>query len=543
MIGRDAELEKISRFLCRLPAGGIQVMVIEGPPGSGKSRLLCEAGRLARQQGFTVRSSTLAPAAGAAPAASRTGSRPASAAAGVSRGAETPELTVVDGAHSLAPAAIAALLSLQESASSRAACMIAVRRSCWRDGSRPGPGGFAGPERIRLPPLADGAVSEIAASALGARPGDALTGLLRAATGNPLLVMELIRGLGEEHALAISAGTAVLTTSRVPDRVGVVVRDWLCGLSEATRQFLWEAATLGESFTLSELARLRGEPPAALVPALDEALEYLLASSGGDRFAFRHPLLWRVLAEAGPGLRPAERAAPRERARAAARPAGLPGPPAQRHGTASQLVPALLLARGSLQRPLHRGVREDLCSGLAYAMASAGESADFRACSAQARLIGGLFTHDESKARRRARQILAGEPPTQVGQAIAATVASNLAWADGRLDSGMKWGRHAANLAGLLAPAGWRAYPLLALAMKLAEAGDAEEAQLWIKAAQSEPGDGVPEDAAYVALGRARLLLTAGKFGQARREAEAAMALAGRLALGRPRGRACTCWE
>jgi diguanylate cyclase (GGDEF)-like protein len=54
LIERDEQFEQVRQFLRDLPAKGKGVLAIVGPPGAGRSRLLAEASKLARLQGYAV---------------------------------------------------------------------------------------------------------------------------------------------------------------------------------------------------------------------------------------------------------------------------------------------------------------------------------------------------------------------------------------------------------------------------------------------------------------------------------------------------------
>ena len=54
LIGRDDEVRQIGQLLGSLRAGKPAVLVLDGPRGSGRTRLLDETARLARRRDFTV---------------------------------------------------------------------------------------------------------------------------------------------------------------------------------------------------------------------------------------------------------------------------------------------------------------------------------------------------------------------------------------------------------------------------------------------------------------------------------------------------------
>jgi predicted ATPase len=63
--GRDAELAAVGVQLDRVRSGTGAVVLVEGEPGMGKSRLLAEAARIARRLGFRVGAGVADPHAGA----------------------------------------------------------------------------------------------------------------------------------------------------------------------------------------------------------------------------------------------------------------------------------------------------------------------------------------------------------------------------------------------------------------------------------------------------------------------------------------------
>jgi hypothetical protein len=86
----------------------------------------------------------------------------------------------------------------------------------------------------------------------------------------------------------------------VPRRIQAAVRGTLGRLSAVTRPFLETAAVLGRSFRLEDTAEMLGTSPAALLPAVDEALAAGVLVTAQDALAFRHQLVWQAVSETLP---------------------------------------------------------------------------------------------------------------------------------------------------------------------------------------------------------------------------------------------------
>jgi len=149
----------------------------------------------------------------------------------------------------------------------------------------------SGALKITLDPLDGAAVTAIAQDVLGGAPDPALLEVLAGAGGHPFLLTELLRGLGEENLARVDEGTARLTGARLPLRFVDSVHDQLGRLSAGARDALQMACVLGRSFSADELAGLTGAGPAAILPALREALATGLVTEDADRVAFRHDLV------------------------------------------------------------------------------------------------------------------------------------------------------------------------------------------------------------------------------------------------------------
>ncbi|MCI3928259.1 helix-turn-helix transcriptional regulator [Streptomyces sp. AN091965] len=319
--GREAELAFIEARLDALARGEGGVVLVEGPAGSGKSRVLGEASASARRRGTRVFHGGADPEeqfvplgpllegllAGAAPLPDAARLRDLATVPGqrfwllqelgdrLREAARTgPLLIVLDDlqwcdeltlltlhtlAARLAPDAILWLVAVcGDSVPPRVRTTL---DRIHRGGAR----------AVVLGPLEDRAVARITEDVLGAVPGRDVLRVARRAGGVPLLLRELLDVLRDEEAVAIENGTARLTAAPLPARPLPSVGRRLGLLSDAARALVETAAAVGRPVTVSLLAELLGGSPAALITPLREALDTEWLAERGDRLEFRNALV------------------------------------------------------------------------------------------------------------------------------------------------------------------------------------------------------------------------------------------------------------
>ncbi|MFE2216655.1 AAA family ATPase [Streptomyces canus] len=154
-----------------------------------------------------------------------------------------------------------------------------------------------GHRRIPLTALAFAEVAELVRSETGQDPDPAVTRLIHTRTaGNPFFVRELSRFLADGGVLT-EAGSARIG---VPATVRDVVRDRMAGLGSAARSLLQIAALIGRAVDLALLARTAGLDHQTCLDRLEscEGLG-LLEPSPDDpySFAFPHDLVRESVAE------------------------------------------------------------------------------------------------------------------------------------------------------------------------------------------------------------------------------------------------------
>jgi DNA-binding CsgD family transcriptional regulator len=318
--GRAGELKVIGALVTALGQGRGGVLVIEGPPGIGKSRLLTEVMALADKGGvrtlfgeafeyqqavpfFSLFMATLRadPPVGDADALRELGGsadlrywvvHDLADAIGAAA-AETSLVIVLEDIHW---ADNGTLLALRSLATARPAPVL------WVLTVRTGAGGppvqetlsvlqRANATFVRVAAMSPGAVADMVHDVVRANADESLLNLAAKAHGNPFLVSELVGGLGEEGRLTVSAGRAVATGEALPRRLAAGMRQRLDLLSPDAGEVVRVAAVLPDRFSAGLLAAMLERQPASLMAAVEEAVRADLLVEDGEQLRFRHDLL------------------------------------------------------------------------------------------------------------------------------------------------------------------------------------------------------------------------------------------------------------
>ena len=328
--GRAGELKVIGALVRALVQGRGGVLIIEGPPGIGKSRLVTEVVALADKSGvrtlfgeafeyqqtvpfFSLFMATLGadPPVGDADALRRLGGsadlrywvvHDLADAIGAAA-AQTPLAIVLEDIHWADNGTLLALRSL-----ATAGPDVAV---LWVVTARTGAGGPGVQETlsvlqradtavVRIPAMSPSAVAEMVSDVVRANADESLLNLAAKAHGNPFLVRELVGGLGEEGRLNVSGGRAVACGHGLPRRLGAGMQQRLDLLSEGASEVVRVAAVLPDRFSAGLLAAMLDRQPASLMSAVAEAVCADLLVEDDEQLRFRHDLLREATRESLP---------------------------------------------------------------------------------------------------------------------------------------------------------------------------------------------------------------------------------------------------
>jgi class 3 adenylate cyclase/DNA-binding CsgD family transcriptional regulator len=324
VLGRDVELALLREALHSVAAGMGRVVLIEGEPGIGKSRLLQQAGEIGAALGLPVLT-------GAAEKLER--DRPFRAVLdavridlyGSDSTSDTPSplersdqtLVVIDRILDELEqrCAVVPLVLLLEDlhwadpATLRTAQAIARRLAhlpmalvaTFRTDVSPelqeliddvrGVGGH----HLRLAPLRTGEVADLVRTALSAKPDAALIELLGKAGGNPLYALELSAALLHDGAIETTDGTAHLRVATIPPELHLLILRHLSTLPSTTVAVLKTGSVLGARFSVTQLATVLDEAPTDLLQDLEVALHAGVLAGDDDRLTFRHDLIREAL--------------------------------------------------------------------------------------------------------------------------------------------------------------------------------------------------------------------------------------------------------
>jgi DNA-binding CsgD family transcriptional regulator len=389
--------------------------------------------------------------------------------------------------------------------------------------------------------LDEDANEQVLRDILGADIGCELLDFAAGAGGNPRLLAELALGLVEEGLVKEDNGTIQLIRRRLPRRVLTFVKHRLGDLSTNCQQFLKVAAILGRSFMLEDVSRMLDRSSATLLSPLDDAMASGFVVASEHQFTFQSDFLLLGVIDSIPA--PARGALHREamghsgrRTQAydqqfwvTERPIWvIEGPIEPPHGVKEEVGEVYSRAHGLIMNGKATvGIR------VAESILSSPSSSASTRLDAEASILLGYSILGKEQAEEHSERILRERRTGQVNIAalMALTTLSNTRWRAGELAEGLSLGRTAVRYSDNFDPV-WRLHFQLALAGKLANLREFEKAESLINEAEAGlQGLSTQVWAAAPAAMRSRLFLQAGRFGDARRQAELATAAVERDAV------------
>ncbi|MFI1398219.1 AAA family ATPase [Streptomyces sp. NPDC020681] len=326
-VGRTWELGVLDDMLTSLRAGMGGCVLVEGPPGIGKTSLVSEAVRAADSDNvlvlrgsadefcvslpFQLITEALRPVQGVEPA-QETGSLWGAGArdplaAGVQEAlarveracatqpvvlivsdlqwADEASLTVLGSLIRLT-AQMPLLLAGELTTGSTRDEVHQLRRAITARGAA----------TITLGPLSDDDTVLLAEHFLAAPVSDDVRALTLETGGNPLFVRELIAAMVRERRIGLREGSAHLVGgetegSRLPSSLGAAIADRVGYLAKDTLEALRAASMLGTTFEAGELSTVLDWPVERVIEALDEATATGVLRDAGIATEFYAPLL------------------------------------------------------------------------------------------------------------------------------------------------------------------------------------------------------------------------------------------------------------
>jgi DNA-binding CsgD family transcriptional regulator len=148
----------------------------------------------------------------------------------------------------------------------------------------------AGVLHLRLGPLDDALVAQLATELLGATPGERLRSVLGGAAGNPFYVTELVAALLADGAVEVGDVAEVADVAAAAS-ADVAIVSQLASLGARALDVLRMAAVLGSRFNLDDLSLVLDRPASELAGPIAELSTAGFVEPTGSSLAFRHDLV------------------------------------------------------------------------------------------------------------------------------------------------------------------------------------------------------------------------------------------------------------
>jgi hypothetical protein len=336
LFGRAAEVRALRGHVAAAVAGEGSCLLIAGPPGIGKSRLLEEAAALAREAGASVHRARCWEEGGAPPFwpwmqiarsigadASLPFTTPGSGGKSAMDSAEgrfalfttftdglrrqskaSARLILIDDLHAADPGSVVMTEFVASEIREARILVIGAYRDTEVAADPEQAARFAKLEReastIHVRGLDEEAIAQWTEQRLGAVPrGDLLAAMVTRTEGNPLFVDGILRSIAARGGLLgarnIDDLEALLT---LPTEIGAAVRSWIGRLSPQTRGFLQAASAIGIEFETEILSAIASVERERLAAAIAEATDLAVLAPDSPTAAtrrFSHALIQEAL--------------------------------------------------------------------------------------------------------------------------------------------------------------------------------------------------------------------------------------------------------
>ncbi|MFF6909219.1 LuxR C-terminal-related transcriptional regulator [Streptomyces sp. NPDC012389] len=271
--GRAVEAATVEALIRHTHRGTSCLLTVEAPPGMGKSRLLAEAGRIARRLGTEVIDSLRAPVSPL----------------------RTPAVVLLDNAHRLPADAGPALAELR--------AQLADRPVLWLLSRTPGTdlpqtdialcGATEFQERLILGPLSEPAARLLASDAVRSGLPGLTARQVEEAGGHPATLLALAAHQDRtEPVCTVSPGH--------PSALKQLVDGLLQACSPACRRTVRVAAVFGRHISFDDLIRVTESSPVTLLKHFDEMTAAGLVRCDGAGYAFSSQLFWQAVRDTVP---------------------------------------------------------------------------------------------------------------------------------------------------------------------------------------------------------------------------------------------------
>jgi predicted ATPase len=287
LVGRSAELDDLDDLLASAASKNGAVVLLEGEAGIGRTRLV-----EGLRPGADMLGVDLVVLRFPGPSAAQVAAR-------LEAAADRPRAIVLDDVHLADDEALGVLTRAAHGGPLPCTLLVLTLRPVpYREAVQRMVVAWvrAGARNLELRPLTTAAVVELAEQLVGHPVGPMLRGVLATAGGNPRLVTAVVAAVQHAGALRLSDDdVADVEGTCWQDELDEIARRHIAYLDPQVRSLLSDAAVLGPSFVVPDLAALADLPLTDCWRTLRHALAAGVVAARGDRLVFRHDVVRTAL--------------------------------------------------------------------------------------------------------------------------------------------------------------------------------------------------------------------------------------------------------